>query len=175
MLPHTANKTSHSKLKTLSSQTGNPQSIVKECLPFVDLMGGEIVHQSFDVPLNLRIAFKSAVKGAGSTVCYVLQSFMAAYVVGSHYQKECFSNTQNNGFGPNKVVIENFEIPSYEKLRSRRRDVAEKDFKKICYVKSCDEPATVLGVWTVNGNQFWACEDHKCSIWLKDKRWDVVE
>ena len=62
-------------------------------------------------------------------------------------------------------MIENLEIPSYEKLRSRRlKEVV------LCGFRGCGEVAVASGVWR-EGKTTPLCEDHMVEAAGKSEDW----
>lgn len=56
------------------------------------LFEGKLTHLSFDCPTNLRTAFNHATKQNGSSVCKMLQQYMAAYVTATMIKKHALAN-----------------------------------------------------------------------------------
>ena len=146
-------------------------SIVKACLPFVDLLNGRIVHVSFDCPINLRKAFNSATKANGTSTCFVLRGFMQAYVITAHYQEACFPNTKK------PIVIENLVMPTFVKSKVRRiKEIVEEEtiaFDK-CAFDTCKKQAVAKGVWLETVKVYNLCSAHLDTARSNPKSWRVL-
>ena len=118
-----------------------------------DLMSGERVHMSFDLPLKLRNAFKLATRRNKQTMCPVLQDFIMAYVAATHFQKACFNNTLNP-----VVKIENLVIPSYERLKFRRQKESEVGGDGACHY--CGGEAVGVFEYVKTGRVYSLCSFH---------------
>lgn len=137
-----------------TKQTQQSDSIAEACLPFADLLGGPIVHLSFDTPKNLRTAFNSAAKANGTSACHVLRGFMQVYIVADHYRKACFPNTNK------PVVIEKLVMPTYVKKRVRRYAV-EEETEVTQTVSCCLCHKRAVAIYQhERGVQQYACESH---------------
>jgi len=143
-------------------------------LPFADLLGGKIVHVSFDCPENLRKAFNSATKANATSSCHTYRGFMQTYIVASHYRKACFPNTNE------PVVIENLVMPTFVKSRIKRYSVEVESEVSFLEYTTCQFPSCkrkgIFGVLHWKGEvsrDIKAC--HSCfEKWKDDPLYDVV-
>ena len=133
-----------------------------DVLADMDLMGGEIVHTSFDCPKNLRVWFKRATKANNTSMCPILQSFMVTYVEATFLKKACFSNTQ-------PIVVENLVVPSYVKRRLRRGKVTheyEVIEEEVVTARCgfCEKEAVACFRHVKSGRESGACPYHAESL-----------
>lgn len=142
-------------------RSGRSGRSVVDVLAGLDLMGGKIVHTSFDCPKNLREWFKRATKANNTSMCPILQSFMVTYVEAALLKKACFSNTQ-------PIVVENLVVPSYVKRRLRRGKVTH-EYEVIEEVVTarcgfCEKEAVACFRHVKSGRESGACPYHAESL-----------
>jgi hypothetical protein len=161
-----------------SNSKNKPQSIGKTIFPddsiaeqkelLIDLMSGERVHMSFDIPLKLRKAFKTATRQNKQTMCPVLQDFVMVYVAATRYQKECFNNTLGS-----VVSIENLVIPSYERLKFRRQKDDDKTPGVFCEFRECSDVIVGKAVLKVKDREYAVCSEHLAYCKSDPLNWKV--
>jgi hypothetical protein len=144
-------------------------SIAKACLPCSDLLGGKIVHVSFDCPENLREAFNQATKANGTSTCFVLRSFMQTFVVSAHYGEACFPNTKK------PIVVENLVLPTFVKNRVRRYKtteyIDEEKTVRVCTVAGCKNEAVAKALWLPRNEKHEVCLEHLAEAISNPRQW----
>jgi hypothetical protein len=140
------------------------------------LFDGNIVHLSFDCPVNLRSAFNAETKHNGTSICKELTHFMAQYVFSSLVKKHALGNTIS------KIAETNFTIESMnftQNVQSRPRrllrsvEVEGAVASEVCMIGDCRRPAVDLMVYSRKGEEsvermvcaFHSSEFAKCKEW----------
>ncbi len=129
----------------------------------LELFGGEIVHLSFDCPINLRTAFNQATKANGTSACQILRLFMSAYVKSNYGKEHATSNTITQS---SPIIIKKLETNQYVQTRPRRliRHVEPQNVgvngSLTCQIGSCSEVAIAEGIYRNDGKTYRLCSNH---------------
>jgi len=90
-----------------------------EMLDGVDLLGGKVVHLSFDCPKNLRDYFNKVAKRKVGSSCKLLRSFMLKTIAQHVLEKHALGNTLSDVV-PAVFHVPNIVMPTYVQSRPRR-------------------------------------------------------
>ena len=139
---------------------------IEEMLGLDGLFGGNIVHLSFDCPLNLRKALKAEAKANGASVCKILQYYAVLYVAKSRIEKHALGNTLKRIFDPN-FIVGDMNFTQYVQTRRRRRikktveidEETETTEMLVCGYRGCNNEAIGKGMFQ-GKREFFLCADH---------------
>ena len=97
-----------------------------------DLLGGDIVHLSFDCPRNLREYFNQVAKRKAGSSCKLLRSFMLKTIAQHVLEKHALGNTLSDVV-PSVFNVPQIVMPTYVQSRVRRYvgDVKGKDESRV--------------------------------------------
>ena len=119
-----------------------------EMLDGVDLLGGKVVHLSFDCPKNLREYFNKVAKRKVGSSCKLLRSFMLKTIAQHVLEKHALGNTLSDVV-PAVFNVPQIVMPTYVQSRPRRyvraNEVVEEKSKDVyCPLNDCFVPLDSL-------------------------------
>jgi len=122
----------------------------------IDLLGGDIVHLSFDCPRNLREYFNQVARRKYGSSCRVLRSFMLKIIAQHVLEKHALGNTLSDVV-PSVFNVPQIVMPTYVQSRPRRY-VKDSRFVS-CQARGCRERAE-FRFYHYNGNVYLLCRRH---------------
>jgi hypothetical protein len=161
-------RTAKSSLSSLESELG-----------LNGLFEGGHNHLNFDCPKPLVLAFKTATKANGTSVCKELQKYALSYVVSYSIEKTAFGNTLSKVLKP-KLTIQNLNFEQYCQSRPRRlirrveAETVTGEGELTCQVSGCLNGAVGVGVHVDSGKKYRLCALHLEAYADSPKLWRVV-
>jgi len=122
----------------------------------IDLLGGDIVHLSFDCPRNLREYFNKVARRKYGSSCRALRSFMLKIIAQHVLEKHALGNTLSDVV-PSVFNVPQIVMPTYVQSRPRRY-VKDSRFVS-CQARGCKEHAE-FRFYHYNGNVYLLCRRH---------------
>ena len=133
-----------------------------ELIADYDLFGGGIVHESFDIPRNLREAFKQVARRKYGSMCKAYLLFSAFEVAEHLLKKHALGNTLSD-IVPMVLNVPKVELPVYIQSRPRRY---VRDSGEISESLDDDDFINKFGIWCIlKQSRFRHIRDLPCFFW----------